>query len=57
MQEDRFLWYKAQQKHYNVSDFVLRSIEVACVQTPPSSPPENSLIFPERMGGCTQAEL
>ena len=36
MQEDEFLWCKAQQKHYNVGDFVLSSIVVACVQIPPS---------------------
>ena len=54
MQEDEFLWYKAQQKHYNVGDFVLRSIVVACVQTP-HPPRENSQIFPEGRGGgvCT----
>ena len=49
MQEDEFLWYKAQQKHYNVGDFVLRSIVVA-VQTP-HPPRENSQIFPEGRGG------
>ena len=52
MQEDEFLWYKAQQKHYNVGDFVLRSIVVACVQTP--TPLGKILRFFLRGGGvCT----
>ena len=43
MQEDEFLWYKVQQKHYNVGDFVLSSIVVACVQTPPPPPTPHPL--------------
>ena len=58
MQEDEFLLCKAQQKHYNVGDFVLSSIVVACVQTTPHPLPSGKFSdFSWGEGGCAQTEL